>query len=232
MSSESATPPDEKQEQQERIEQESEHVVAVEAPRPIKFAAFRWATTGIVRLLYRWWTRVAARLFPENSQGERIARLLHLPLPDQLNMSWVTDHLAVGGRVRSEDIKALALSGVTDVIDTRAEYSDDEQELGKEGIQLLYLPTPDTYPLSVEQLMQGAEWANEQIDEGRRVLIHCEHGVGRSVLLTCATLVYGGMSGNEALSLVMEKRWQAAPNQRQVQRLSEFEAALVERRKA
>ena len=227
MSSERATPPNEREGQQEVVD-----TVEVGAPRAVKFAMFRWATTGVVRLLYRLWTRVAARLFPENSKGEHIARLLHLPLPDRLNISWVTEQLAVGGRVRPEDIRALGLVGVTDVIDTRAEYSDDEQALAKEGIDLLYLPTPDTYPLSVEQLIEGAEWADKRINEGRRVLIHCEHGVGRSVLLTCATLVYGGMEGNEALSLVMQKRWQAAPNQRQVQRLSEFEAALAERRKA
>ena len=225
MSSEKATSPDEREEQQAAID-----TVEVNALKPVKFSTFRWATTGVVRLLYRWWTRIAVRLFPENSQSEHIARLLHIPLPDRLNMSWVTEHLAVGGRVRPEDIKTLALSGITDVIDTRAEYSDDE--LAQEGIDLLYLPTPDTYPLAVEQLKEGAEWANQRINQGRRVLIHCEHGVGRSVLLTCATLVYGGMGGNEALSLVMQKRWQAAPNQRQVQRLSEFESALSEQRKA
>jgi protein-tyrosine phosphatase len=63
-------------------------------------------------------------------------------------------------------------------------------------------------------------------------LIHCEHGVGRSVLLTCATLVYDGMHAHDALELVKDKRWQAAPNRRQVQRLREFERALLEMRKA
>ncbi|MBO0796643.1 MAG: dual specificity protein phosphatase family protein, partial [Ktedonobacteraceae bacterium] len=66
----------------------------------------------------------------------------------------------------------------------------------------------------------------ESIKAGGRVLIHCEHGVGRSVLLTCASLVHGGMPASEALDLVMRKRWQAAPNHRQVARLREFENAL------
>jgi len=192
----------------------------------VEFSTVRWATTGLVRLLYRFWTRIAARLFPENSPGERIARALHLPLPDKLNMSWVNEQLAVGGRIRPEDMHALGLSGVTHVIDTRSEYQDDEEALQKENITLLYLPTPDTYPLSVEQLAEGAKWANEQIKKGGRVLIHCEHGVGRSVLLTCATLVQDGMSGRDALALVQQKRWQAAPNERQVARLKDFEAAL------
>ncbi len=198
----------------------------------VEFSTVRWATTGLVRLLYRFWTRIAARLFPENSPGERIARALHLPLPDKLNMSWVNEQLAVGGRIRPEDMHALGLSGVTHVIDTRSEYQDDEEALQKENITLLYLPTPDTYPLSVEQLAEGAKWANEQIKKGGRVLIHCEHGVGRSVLLTCATLVQDGMLGRDALALVQQKRWQAAPNERQVARLKDFEAALQSQRSA
>jgi protein tyrosine phosphatase (PTP) superfamily phosphohydrolase (DUF442 family) len=200
--------------------------------KQVQFNTLHWASTGVIRMLYRRWTRIAARLFPEDSKGEHIAHLLHIPLPDRLNLSWVTDHLAVGGRVRPEDIHALSVLGVTHVIDTRSEYSDDKTALGNEHIELLYLPTPDTYPLTVEQLLQGAAWASEKIREGGRVLIHCEHGVGRSVLLTCATLVDSGMSARDALDLVKQKRWQAAPNQRQVARLREFEKEYLASRNA
>ncbi|GAC1657380.1 MAG: hypothetical protein NVS4B7_02740 [Ktedonobacteraceae bacterium] len=189
----------------------------------VHFSAPRWFFTGIVRLAYRLWTRIAVRLFPENSRAERLAHALNIPLPDKLNMSWITGHLAVGGRVHSQDIHALARLGLTHVVDTRSEHCDDAQAMAKEDIELLYLPTPDTYPLTVEQLQQGAVWVHERMQKGGRVLIHCEHGVGRSVLLTCAVLVYGGMSARDALALVQEKRWQASPNQRQVDRLKEFE---------
>ncbi len=198
----------------------------------IQFSTTRWATSGVKRVLYRLWTRIAVRLFPENSKSEQLAHALHIPLPDKLNMSWVNANLAVGGRVRPEDIHTLSLSGITHVIDTRSEYHDDEEALAQENIKLLYLPTPDTYPLTIEQLAQGAKWANEYMKDGGRVLIHCEHGVGRSVLLTCATLMYDGMSARDALTLVQQKRWQAAPNERQVSRLKEFEASLLSERTA
>jgi protein-tyrosine phosphatase len=236
MSLDSITPPPPE-------EQDDVHIAAVpatpeevQAPvalhQPVRFSYTRWVFTGVVRLLYRRWTRIAAYLFPENSRSEEIARSLHIPLPDRLNMSWINSQLAVGGRIRPEDIYVLGNVGVTHVIDTRAEYSDDKQALAREHIELLYLPTPDTYPLSIEQLMQGAAWANDRILHGGHVLIHCEHGVGRSVLLACATLVYDGMQASEALELVKQKRWQASPNSRQVQRLREFEAALLAERKA
>src|SRR6266516_1453767 len=224
MSSEHVTPPPTGEEKAPE-----QAAPAVVAPPHVHFSTTRWASGGAIRLLYRSWTRVAAHLFPEDSWGERLAQDLHLPLPDRLNMSWVNGHLAVGGRIRPEDIKALALSGVTHVVDTRSEYCDDRAALAEENIELLYLPTPDTYPLSIDQLMQGSVWVDERIKQGGRVLIHCEHGVGRSVLLTCAVLVYEGMHARDALMLVQEKRWQASPNQRQVNRLKEFEAAMASR---
>jgi protein tyrosine phosphatase (PTP) superfamily phosphohydrolase (DUF442 family) len=186
-------------------------------------SATRWATLGGVRLAYRAWTRVAAHLFPEGTSRARIAQDLGIPLPDRLNMSWITAQLAVGGRILPEDVARLADLGVTRVVDTRSEHKDDKALLAAHSIQLLYLPTQDTYPLSLEELCTGTTWIAEQIADGQRVLVHCEHGVGRSVLLAAATLVAGGMHAEEAIRLVQSRRWQAAPNHRQIARLQEFE---------
>jgi protein-tyrosine phosphatase len=198
---------------------------AGESPH-LEFSRLRWALTGILRLLYRRWTRIAAHLFPEGSPTARLARALHIPLPDQLNLSWITGQLAVGGRIHPQDIKALARLGVTHVVDTRAEYVDDAAALARAGIELLHLPTPDTQPLTLAQMLEGARWVHERLQRGGRVLIHCEHGVGRSALLACAVLVYGGMHARDALALVQQQRWQAAPNQKQVERLREFESEV------
>jgi protein tyrosine phosphatase (PTP) superfamily phosphohydrolase (DUF442 family) len=186
----------------------------------------RWLALGGVRVLYRSWTRVAARLLPEDSRQAALAARIGIPLPDQLNMSWITPQLAVGGRILPEDLHRLAAAGVTRVVDTRSEHQDDVDQLAEEGIALLYLPAPDTFPLTVEQLSEGADWVNRQISQGQHVLIHCEHGVGRSVLLTAAALVAGGMSAHQALELIQLKRWQAAPNHRQLRRLQEFERSV------
>lgn len=183
----------------------------------------RWLLTGSIRVIYRIWTRVAVRLFPEDSRRAAFATQIGIQLPDRLNMSWITPHLAVGGRILPGDIPRLARTGITRVVDTRSEKQDDAEALSQVGINLLYLPTPDTFPLSVEQLREGAHWINEQIAHHEKVLVHCEHGVGRSVLLTAAALVAGGMNAHEAIDLVQAKRWQAAPNHRQMVRLQEFE---------
>jgi len=186
----------------------------------------RWLLTGSLRVLYRNWTRIAVHLFPEDSRRAHLAERIGIPLPDRLNMSWVTEQLAVGGRIHPEDIGRLPGAGVGAVVDTRSEHQDDADAMAANGIALLYLPTPDTYPLSIAQLLEGATWVNQQIAGGRRVLIHCEHGVGRSVLLTAAALVQCGMGAHEAMALIQRRRWQAAPNHRQMRRLQEFERVI------
>lgn len=186
----------------------------------------RWLFMGGVRLLYRTWTRIAVRLFPADSRRAAVATRLGIPLPDRLNMSWVTEQLAVGGRVHPDDIRRLAETGVGAVVDTRSEHQDDAAAMRVQGIELLTLPARDTFPLTTDQLLDGATWVNEQIAAGRRVLIHCEHGVGRSVLLTAAVLVQQGMHAHQAITLIQRRRWQAAPNHRQMRRLQQFECAM------
>jgi protein tyrosine phosphatase (PTP) superfamily phosphohydrolase (DUF442 family) len=189
----------------------------------------RWLFMGGMRWIYRTWTRIAVHLFPEGSRRAALALAIGIPLPDQLNLSWITPHLAVGGRVHPDDIHRLAASGVTSVVDTRSEDQDDEAALAAHGIGLLYLPTPDTHPLTVADLKRGAAWINERIGEGRRVLVHCEHGVGRSVLLAAAALVVSGLGAHESMNLIKRRRWQAAPNHRQMKRLQEFEQLIHDR---
>ncbi len=197
--------------------------VQLSGSKMLRRGVLRWVVTGGLRVGYRAWTRIAARVFPEDSPQARAAERLGIPLPDTLNMSWITPQLAVGGRIHPDDIPRLATIGITRVVDTRAEYADDEAALAAHGIALLHLPTLDTHPLTVAQLCEGTDWITAQIAQGERVLVHCEHGVGRSVLLTAAALVASGMGAQDAMNLVRAGRWQAAPNHRQIVRLQEFE---------
>ena len=84
--------------------------------------------------------------------------------------------------------------------------------------------------------MQGTRWALERLEQGGKVLVHCQHGVGRGPLQGCAILIGQGLSAPEALKTVRVRRWQAAPNDRQIEGLLVFEErwkqALAEQREA
>jgi hypothetical protein len=143
--------------------------------------------------------------------------------PKQLNYSDVTPQLAVGGAFRKRHIKRLRHRGVTAVVDCRIEACDDAEALRNAGIQFLHLPTPDRHGFTYEQLHTGVDWVIDHIGNGGRTFLHCEHGVGRGPLMTCAVLVAQGYSASEALRLVRGARWQALPNDRQLAALLSFE---------
>src|SRR5437763_277848 len=102
---------------------------------------------------------------------------------------WILPELAVGGRVDC----ALAAALVRDhrigaVIDLRAEDRDDAELLRAAGISFLHLPTIDCEGVSAPMLRAGVAFARRHLDRGRRVLIHCEHGIGRSAVLALCVL--------------------------------------------
>ena len=185
----------------------------------------RWITTGVPRIGYRWWTRIAAHLFPEGSRQAEWADSVGIPLPDRLNMSWITPYLAVGGRILPADIHRLAAAGVTRVVDTRSEHKDDEAALNAAGIELLYLPTPDTHPLSLDELADGLT-LGKSADRAGAACADSLRAWRRAQRVADGGGPGGrGMSADQAMALIMRKRWQAAPNHRQMRRLQEFEVA-------
>jgi hypothetical protein len=143
--------------------------------------------------------------------------------PKQLNYTDVTPQLAVGGAFRNRQIKQLGLRGVSAVVDCRREARDDRAALGAAGIDFLHVPTADRHGFTYPQMEQGVTWVLDHLATGGRAFLHCEHGVGRGPLMTCAVLVGQGYSAPEALRIVRSARWQALPNDRQLAGLLEFE---------
>jgi protein tyrosine phosphatase (PTP) superfamily phosphohydrolase (DUF442 family) len=175
----------------------------------------RWYT-----LLGKLWLRGVARILEYSTKLHRRS----------LNLSRITDQLVVGGGVPPRAYPRLKAMGVTAVIDLREEAKDDEAALTKLGIELLHLPATDRYAASQDQMRQGVEWALERIERGGQVYAHCKHGVGRGPLMGLAILVAQGETSSSALRLLRSKRWQAAPNDRQLAALLEFETAWRGRR--
>ncbi|HLZ07030.1 MAG TPA: HAD-IA family hydrolase, partial [Chloroflexota bacterium] len=123
-----------------------------------------------------------------------------------LDVAWVTRDLAVGGRVNPANLPRLKMMGIDSIVDLRVEESDDPDILAANELRFLHLPMTDGDPLTQEQLAEGSRWVATERAEGRRVLVHCQHGVGRSVMLVAATLMDGGMGAREALDYIKTRR--------------------------
>ena len=59
-----------------------------------------------------------------------------------------------------------------------------------------YLPT----------IIELAQWAHAKWSSGKRVNIRCQAGLNRSGLITALTLMISGMSADEAIDTLREKR--------------------------
>src|SRR5689334_8035477 len=116
------------------------------------------------------------------------------------NFHWLTDDLAVGGSFPSDRTEELARDhAIAAVIDLREENCDDELLLREHGVAFLHLPTPDIEAASIDMLDRGVRFAREHRRRGNKVLIHCQHGIGRSVLLSLCVLVDRGWDPLEAV---------------------------------
>lgn len=132
------------------------------------------------------------------------------------NFSWITPQLAVGGSFPEANAERLATEhGIRAVVDLRGEACDDEVLMHRHGIALLHLPTPDMCGVTLAHLDDGVAFACEWIERGERVLIHCEHGIGRSATLALCVMVSLGDAPLEALERMKARRALVSPSPEQ-----------------
>jgi protein-tyrosine phosphatase len=130
-----------------------------------------------------------------------------------LNFTWITPGLAIGGSLTNAEAARLAAKAdVGAVVDLRSEAVDERTILAAQGIAFLHLPTDDHAAITPAMLEEGVAFVAEQREAGRRVLIHCEHGIGRSATLALAALVHGGMAPLDALNLAKDRRERVSPS--------------------
>lgn len=134
---------------------------------------------------------------------------LHLVLRDEAgaepaiegidNFTVVDDRLWRGAAPQERGLRSLAASGVTTVVDLRAEEDIvvDEALLAELGLRRVHLPIRDGQSPGgdvVERFLQIVE------ESDGRVFVHCGAGVGRTGTLAAAWLVHAGdISSGEAV---------------------------------
>ena len=132
------------------------------------------------------------------------------------NLSWVQSDLAVGGSFPGEHAARLASEhGIGAVIDLRDEACDEAETLAACGLKFLHLPTPDMVGVSQPMLDKAVAFARDACGEKRGLLIHCEHGIGRSATAALCVLVDRGLEPLEALEIAKTRRALISPSRSQ-----------------
>jgi protein-tyrosine phosphatase len=137
------------------------------------------------------------------------------------NRSQITPNLLLGSQYNLLGLKKLKALGVTGIVNmrTHADYSEAEHE----HIKYLHLPTVDNTPPSLEILIKGADFIDNQIKNNGIVYVHCRQGLGRGPTMAMAYLIKTGLTYAEAYAKVRKVRLFINPRPGQIARLKELE---------
>ncbi len=96
------------------------------------------------------------------------------------------------------------------------------KELEKRHFEFVTIPIPDFTAPTLETCLQAIKWIDEKIKEKMPVLVHCKGGLGRTGTIIACYLISQGMSYEEAINYVRDKRPGSISMQEQVKILKQF----------
>jgi protein-tyrosine phosphatase len=125
-----------------------------------------------------------------------------------MDMTWVTDRIALGGGIWNEtNMIEVIREGVTHIIDMQIEF-DDTRLAEPYGVRVLWNPTEDDFrPKSTELFQRGVDFALEALEDPEsKLFIHCAAGVHRAPMMALAILRAVGWSLIDAVREIEDKR--------------------------
>ncbi len=110
-------------------------------------------------------------------------------------LTWITDHLAVGYAPTSYvELDAIKEHGIDAIINLCAEFCDLHEIEKKSGFEVYYLPIPDEQAPDLDEMEKALAWLDEALYLGKKTLIHCCHGIGRTGTFVSSYFLRRGMS--------------------------------------
>ena len=110
-------------------------------------------------------------------------------------LNWVTEQLAVGHAPMSYDeLQSIREQGVDGIVNLCGEYVDLHQIEKSYGFEVYYLPVDDDQAPALRELEKALDWLDESLYLGKKVLVHCTHGIGRTGTFVTSYLLRRGFS--------------------------------------
>lgn len=124
---------------------------------------------------------------------------------------WVTPQLATGPAPMSYDyLESLKSQGIDAIMNLCAEYCDLPGIETHKGFEVYYLPIEDEEAPQLQALEDALSWLDEAIYLGKKVYVHCRHGIGRTGTILSAYLLRRGLGSKLVNQKIKKLRSQPA----------------------
>jgi len=115
-------------------------------------------------------------------------------MSDAYRPTWVTDQLAVGAAPMSYvHLDGLRDAGIGAILNLCGEFCDLHDIECAAGFEVYHMPLADEEAPELAELEKALAWLDEAIYLGKKVLIHCRHGIGRTGTVLNAYLLRRGL---------------------------------------
>ncbi|NVK54461.1 MAG: dual specificity protein phosphatase family protein [Alteromonadaceae bacterium] len=152
---------------------------------------FRKKQDGSIPWFVRW-------LFIPFLLGARLYNFYERKTDKVPNIQKIENQLYLGTRLVSADIEQLKQQGIDCILDVTAEFDGLDWTAYRYDVDYLNIPVLDHTSPTSEQLHLAINWLDQHLKDGRKALVHCALGRGRSVLVMAAYL----LARDDALSVV------------------------------
>lgn len=128
-------------------------------------------------------------------------------------ITWVTPYIATGRAPKSyDDLDILRDRGIDAILNLCGEFSDLHDLEEGAGFEVFWLPTADETAPSIPEMEKGLAWLDEAVYLGKKVLVHCHYGIGRTGTFITAYLLRRGFNLRKASKVLKKTESPASPS--------------------